>query len=107
MKKLIKKKRIQKRRKPIKGSKRKLSFREACGIYNNRFTMEYIPLWSEIPREDKTYFAPQFETDREWYNNVKFFGEEGWKGEDKAYCYTIGETWPLGESLDKPYTKKD
>jgi hypothetical protein len=111
--KLLKTKRSPVRKKTLnrdlnKGSNRRpISFENACKKYPNRFTMEHIPFWAGKPIEENKYYAPQFRTDLEWYDNTKFFNEPGWEGPNKEYCHTIGETWPLGLFLHKPYTKSE
>lgn len=88
---------------------RPISFEEACRRYVHRFTMEHVPAWATLPRpvlqtKDKRYYAPQFRSDREWYDATRFKGEEGWFGRGND-CYTTGQTWPLGQGLDAPYQK--
>lgn len=78
----------------------KLSFEKACAQYVHRFTMEHVPQWATKQREDGTYYAPQFRSDREWYENTLFPPNEMCYGTD---CYTTGQTWPLGQSLPEPY----
>lgn len=81
---------------------KRMSFKAACQKYIHRFTMEHIPNWATQPGpEVGKYYAPQFKTDREWYENTRFPPEPICSGSD--YCYTSGQTWPLGEWLDKPY----
>ena len=68
--------------------------------------MEYVPYWARVPCENGKYYAPQFRTDREWYENTKFpeeseFPFPGTKGQ----CYTTDQTWPLGLWLDEAYCR--
>ena len=81
---------------------RKISFEKACAQYVHRYTMEHIPAWSQVPHND-AYYAPQYKSDREWYENTKFHGES--EMADKNSCYSSGQTWPLGQWLDKPFRK--
>lgn len=86
--------------------KRTLTFEQACARFVHRFTMEHIPQWARTKRPDGTYYAPQFSSDREWYENTHFHGEPGFCGSSSdKYCYTANQTWPLGQSLDQPYQK--
>lgn len=82
---------------------RPISFEIACARYPHRFTLEHVPTWARASLGDK-YYAPQFRSDREWYENTKFPGEL-----DKAFlqggCYTTGQTWPRGQWLDAPYQR--
>lgn len=72
--------------------------------------MDHVPAWSRQPVDmtidgkGPSYYAPQFASDREWYENTKFKGEAGWLGVGDD-CYTSGQTWPLGHWLDKPFRK--
>lgn len=78
--------------------KSKLSFNEACAQYVHRYTLQHIPQWAISPREDGTYYAPQYVTDQEWYDNTVFPPYTL----DKKYCMSSNQTWPLGKALDKP-----
>jgi hypothetical protein len=84
---------------------RKLSFEAAKAKFVHRFTMEHVPEWSRKPVDAggtaTRYYAPQFRTDREWYDNTRFSGEQGHIG-SKLHCITTGQTWPLGQWLNKP-----
>jgi hypothetical protein len=87
--------------------KRKISFEQAKARYLHRFTMEHVPAWASSYctfAGARKYYAPQFRTDREWYDATKFKGEKGWHGISDD-CYTTGQTWPLGEWLDAPYQR--
>ncbi len=94
---------------------RKPTFEQAKAQYVHRFTMEHVPAWSrKTPFDDggteKRYYAPQFRTDKEWYDATIFPGEEKYKaifvgGGRKTHCYTTGQTWPLRKWLDQPYCK--
>lgn len=87
--------------------KRRPSFEEACARYPHRYTMEHVPNWAHstcVFKEGRRYYAPQFRTDREWYDNTKFEDEPGYLGRvGDHYCYTTGQTWPLGKWLDAPF----
>lgn len=92
--------------------KRKLTLEQAKARYPYRFTCEHVPTWATKPigdsPHDQTYPAPHFSSDQEWYDNTTFPGEEGPFGHlhgNSGHCETIGETWPLGKSLTKPYQK--
>lgn len=83
------------------------SFEEACKMYQNRYTMEHVPLWAAGNPGNGRFYAPQFRTDREWYDNTLFPGEDGHlaTGPRRNACMTSGQTWPLGLWLDEPYRK--
>lgn len=87
---------------------RALSFQQAKAAYGHRYTMEHVPDWAKRPlfhpdRKTYVYCAPQFRTDREWYEATRFKGEDGWIGIGSD-CYTTGHTWPLGEGfLAEPF----
>lgn len=81
---------------------RALTLQEAKKQYPHRYTMEHVPTWAKTPHGGK-YYAPQYRTDREWYNNTVFPGEG--PEATKEHCYSSGETWPLGKWLDGPFKK--
>ncbi len=89
---------------------RPISFEEALKLSEGvRFTMESIPKWyAQSARRygggDK-YYAPQFRSDREWYDNTRFIGEPGHYG-SKTNFHSINWSFPLGVWLDKPYVIK-
>jgi hypothetical protein len=78
------------------------TFEQAKSFYPERFTMEHVPTWAKRPLNDGRYYAPGFRTDREWYDNTKFPGEEGHMG-GKRFCFTMGHTFPLGQWLTTAY----
>jgi hypothetical protein len=84
---------------------RKLSFEDAKRQFINRFTMEHVPNWAfkgvREGREIK-YYAPQYATDQEWYDNTAFPGEPDHDG-SRHYCYSRKQSWPLGQWLSRPY----
>lgn len=77
-----------------------MTFEEARARYVNRFTMEHVPAWAMKRREDGTYHAPQYKSDREWYENTHFPPHPLC---DKGHCHSHSQTWPLGKSLPGPY----
>lgn len=82
---------------------RPLTLAQACAQYPNRYTAEHVPAWASKACEGNgLFYAPQFASDVEWYNNTKFHGEVGHVGK-KSDCYTSGQTWPFGNWLSAPY----
>ena len=79
---------------------KKITFDEAKRRYVHRFTMEYIPGWALVQRNDGTYYAPQYRSDKEWYELTVFPPNEMCY---KNNCYSACQTWPLGKFLNKPY----
>lgn len=79
---------------------RKISLETAKGLYVHRYTLEHIPEWARKSHEGK-FYAPQYRTDSEWYDNTLFPGED-FVSERSRHCYTNGQTWPLGKWLAKP-----
>lgn len=73
--------------------------------YIHRFTMEHVPQWALELRPDGTHYAPQYRSDREWYDNTVFPGEAGHYG-PKTSCITSNQTWPLGMSLAATFQRK-
>lgn len=80
----------------------RISFQTARNLYKNRYTMEHVPSWAKIVCSNGKFYAPQFASDLQWYENTKFPGEKGLHGNSK-HCRTSGATWPLGQWLDSPY----
>lgn len=93
---------------------RPLTFEQAKAQFVHRYTMDHVPAWALTPVAHTVaagaadtgprYYAPQFRSDREWYENTLFNGESGFAS--KKYCYTSGQTWPLGHWLDAPYSRQ-
>lgn len=85
----------------------KPSFEEAKRKYLNRFTMEHVPQWAKEPVNFRgDYYAPQFKSDKEWYENTKFPGEPGGPNKNSRHCEST-PTWPLGKAfLKAPFTKR-
>jgi len=78
------------------------TFEQAIAQYVHRYTMEHVPQWARTDMIGDRYPAPQYRTDREWYDNTLFLGEPGHIG-GRKHCYTTNQTWPLGETLAAPY----
>lgn len=84
----------------------RMSFEEAKRRYIQRYTMEHVPRWALKCLEPGKFYAPQYRTDREWYDNTIFPGEEGYPfSKRETSCYTNGQSWPLGLWLTKPLNK--
>jgi hypothetical protein len=83
---------------------RKITFEHATACYVHRFTMDHVPAWARKVAPNGKYYAPQYASDHQWYENTAFYGEAGHLG-DKTHCHTSGQTWPLGQWLDKPYIR--
>lgn len=81
---------------------RKLSLDQAQNRYPHRYTMQHKPSWACLPRPDGAFYAPQFRSDQEWYDNTTFPGESGMHSNAK-WCRTSGQTWPLGKTLAEPF----
>lgn len=80
------------------------TFEHACRTYVNRFTMEHVPEWARKQPKDHGgtatwYYAPQYRSDREWYDNTSFPGEPDHIGRITE-CWSRNATWPLGQRLD-------
>jgi hypothetical protein len=85
--------------------KRELSFAAACSKYVHRFTTEHIPSWSKQQMENGNHYAPQYASDREWYDNTYFPGESGHiMGKlHGGQCDSRNATFPLGKFLSMPF----
>lgn len=75
---------------------------EAKSRYVNRFTMDHVPQWATKPAPNGKYYAPQYASDVEWFANTLFPPNHP-LGKRITDCYSTGQTWPLGQWLDKPY----
>lgn len=82
---------------------RPTTFEQARARYVHRYTIEHVPAWALTPCGGK-YYAPQFSSDRERYDNTLFPGE-GHVGKRAKYCSTSGQTWPRGNWLSTPFMK--
>jgi hypothetical protein len=76
----------------------KITFEEACRTYVYRYTMDYIPQWAHEAAPNGKFYAPQYRSDREWYESTEF-------PRDKRvhHCHSGQQTWPLGQWLNEPY----
>ena len=83
---------------------RTISLEQAKSRYPHRYTMEHRPAWAAQQCGNGKYYAPQFRTDLEWYENTTFPGEGCLPKADK-HCETSGQTWPLVKWLDQPYKR--
>lgn len=83
---------------------RVISFEQAKARYVHRFTMDYRPQWAIERARNGKFYAPQFRSDREWYENTLFPGE-GHVHPRERHCFTTGQTWPLGVWLLEPYRR--
>lgn len=77
-----------------------MDFERAKRNYPHRFTMEHIPDWARQKCNDTFFYAPQFRSDKEWFEHTVFPPNPLC---DKEHCYTSGQTWPLGKQLSSPY----
>lgn len=87
---------------------RPITLKEAKRRYVHRYTLEHVPLWgvgAVTHAPNGLYYAPQYATDQEWYDNTSFPGENGSSRRAK-YCESRNQSWPLGQWLDAPYRKK-
>lgn len=85
------------------------TFEQATREYTNRFTKEHVPAWALKPRDNGSFYAPHYASDREWYDNTVFPGERR-KGlttppKGSRYCESRNQTWPCGTTLSAPYTR--
>ena len=84
--------------------KNRPTFEEAKAKYVHRFTMEHVPAWAAdefYPKGTPRFYAPQYKTDREWYDKTVFPTDKRTR-----HCFSAGQSWPIGHSLSKPFTKR-
>ena len=78
----------------------KLPIEKARQMYVHRYTVEHIPAWASSPAPNGKFYAPQYRSDAEWYENTLFPPHNPLSRTD---CQSNGQTWPMGQWLDKPY----
>lgn len=84
---------------------RKLTLDQARAQFTNRYTVDHVPAWASQPCEGNgLFYAPQFASDQEWYENTKFHGEAGHIGK-RTECHSSRQTWPYGKWLARAYVK--
>ncbi len=76
-----------------------MTFKQAKSRYVHRYTREHIPSWAKTPAPNGKLYAPQFASDREWFENTVFPPNHP-LGKKETDCYTSRQTWPLGQWLD-------
>ena len=77
-----------------------MTFEQAKAAYVHRYTMEHVPAWARRPAPNGKFYAPQFRTDREWFEATLFPPANPFH---KRNCHTGNQSWPLGQWLDKPF----
>jgi hypothetical protein len=82
------------------------TFEQACAAYPHRYTLEFRPEWATRPDNTGKFYAPQYRSDREWYDNTVFPGEGKHGLESRRWCYSSNQTWPLGNRLDHVFQPK-
>lgn len=78
----------------------KMTFDEACRLYVHRYTMEHKPQWAHDPAPNGKMYAPQYRSDREWYDNTLFGKDAMEYGARRGDCVSRNQTWPLGHWLE-------
>ena len=76
-----------------------MTLEEAKRTYTNRYTMDYKPPWAMRAAPNGKYFAPQYASDKEWYENTLFPPNNPLS---RTSCWSRDPTWPMGEWLSKP-----
>jgi hypothetical protein len=79
----------------------RMTFEQAKARYIHRYTMEHVPEWAKRPSPDGKFYAPQYRTDREWFENTLFPLHNPYHSRD---CHSTGQTWPLGQWLLLPFS---
>ncbi len=83
---------------------RPISFEQACSLYTLRFTLEHVPPWGRRPSAATgLFYAPNYVSDREWYDNTLFPGDTYPNGERVKFAQSRHHTFPLGRWLTAPY----
>lgn len=82
---------------------RKLTFEAAKAQFVNRYTMENVPRHAQTPAANGKFYAPQYASDKEWYDRTFFKGEN--ELATARHCYSTNPSWPVGQWLDAPFNK--
>jgi len=83
-----------------------MTFEQAKAAYVHRFTMEHVPQWASKSMSDGKYPAPQFRTDREWFESTMFPPNNPYAMSSRdTSCHSTNQTWPLGVRLAAPYQR--
>lgn len=78
--------------------------RDCLARFVHRYTMQHVPSWARQPMPNGRYYAPQYRTDAEWLANTEFaVTREGRLAANHRYCQSRNQSWPLGQTLDRPY----
>ncbi len=80
-----------------------MTLEQAKRKFTNRFTMEHVPQWAHQVRPDAKFYAPQYRSDEEWFNNTLFPPNNPISRTD---CYSANQSWPLGKWLDAPFRRE-
>ena len=86
-----------------------MDFQEAKSKYVHRYTMEHVPNWAKRQAPNGKYYAPQYTTDKEWFDNTQFYDPaipDCKQLAEKNSCYSSGQSWPLGHWLSIPLNKE-
>lgn len=76
---------------------------QARAQYVHRYTLQHVPSWAQARTPGGTYYAPQYRTDAEWYENTTFPGEPGHLM-GPNHCHSRNPSWPMGKVLEVPPT---
>lgn len=76
---------------------RRISLAAAKAQYPHRYTAEHVPAWAKEPLSLGRFYAPQYASDAEWYENTAFPGEANCYAAD--HCVSNWQTWPHGKWL--------
>lgn len=87
-------------------AKRPISFEDAKRLYVHRYTMEHKPQWATNETftidGETVYYAPQYVSDKEWYDLTVFPGEKE-LSKNANYCHSENQTWPIGRHCVRPF----
>lgn len=84
-----------------------ITFEQAKRQYVHRYTIEFVPAWAlRVCENNGMYYAPQYRTDREWFDNTLFPPNIPWQNKRDTSCYSTNQSWPLGKWLTRPYRKQ-
>jgi hypothetical protein len=80
----------------------RMTIQQAQAQYVHRFTMEHVPAWAGKASDNGKFYAPQYRSDQEWFENT-LFPPDNPLGRGEKSCYSRNQTWPLGLWLEQPF----
>ncbi len=80
---------------------RPITLAQAQERYPHRYTGDHKPAWANKPAPNGKRYAPQYRSDREWFDNTRFPEEMNKDARKllKGACQSSNPSWPSGQWL--------